>query len=45
MSQNSNLLNYGIGQKEQKEQDEKSTLVKNQPVSANWWVDIMTGLL
>ena len=28
-----------------KEQDEKRPLVKNQPVSAIWWVGICPGLL
>lgn len=29
----------------QKEQDEYRLLAKDQPVNANWWVDIRTGLL
>ena len=33
------LWNYGIAWHIQKEQDEKCSLAKNQPVRANWWGD------
>ena len=39
-SQKINLGNYGICWQIQKEQDEKCSLAKNQPVSANWRGDI-----
>ena len=35
---------YAMGWYIQKDQDEKSPLAKNQPVSGNWWEDINTHL-
>jgi len=43
--QNLNLSNYGIGWHIQKEQDEKCSLAKNQPVGANWYGAISTVML
>ena len=42
---NSDLWKYGIGQHIEKEQDEKSSPAKDQPVSSNWWGDISTDFL
>ena len=36
---------YGMGWYIQKDQDEKSPLAKNQPISGDWWGDISTHLL
>ena len=43
--QNRNLWNYGIGWRIQKEQHEKYSIAKNQPVGANWWEDRSTVML
>ena len=40
-SQKLHLCNYGIGWHIMKEQDEKCPLAKNEPVSANWWGDVI----
>ena len=44
-SQKFKFVKLGIGQHIQKEQDEKSPLKKNQPVSPNWQGDKSTGWL
>ena len=45
VSQKLNLSNYGNGWHFLKEQDEKCSLSKNQPVGVNWWGDISNVIL
>lgn len=45
VSQKLNLSNYGNGWHFLKEQDEKCSLSKNQPVGVNWWGDISIIML